>query len=62
MAVTNQAAILSPFEILLPYLPSAIEHAKKLQERNRNKPPASAAPGTMVHELLEKLRPYLTAP
>ena len=62
MAVTNQAATLSPFEILLPYLPSAIEHAKKLQEHNRNKPPASAAPGTRVYELLEKLRPYLTAP
>lgn len=50
------------FEILLPYLPTAIENARKLWQRNSGKPPASSAPGTAVHELLDKLSPYLVAP
>lgn len=50
------------FEILLPYLPAAIENARKLQLNNSGKPPASSAPGTTVHELLDKLSPYLVAP
>ena len=47
------------YDTLRPYLNDAIRNAKKLDESNRYKTPANAAPGTKVYELLELLRPYL---
>lgn len=47
------------YELLRPLMDSAIRNAKKLEEINGKKPPASAAPGTKVYELIEKLKPYL---
>ena len=39
----------------------AIENAKKLEKINEGKAPSKSAPGTMIHTLVEKLKPYLTA-
>lgn len=47
------------YAVLLPYLDTAIKNAKRLAEINGDKYPASAAPGTAVYQLMEKLRPYL---
>lgn len=47
------------YEILRPYMDHAIRNAKKLEETNTGKTPASSAPGTRVYKLIEKLRPYL---
>lgn len=47
------------FQILQPYMDQAIANAKKLDALNSGKPPASAAPGTKVYELIEMLLPYL---
>ncbi len=47
------------FYILRPFMDIAIVNAKKLDELNVGKPPASAAPGTKVYELIERLIPYL---
>lgn len=38
----------------------AIKNARLLDAENEGKPPADAAPGTKVFELIEKLKPYLT--
>ncbi len=47
------------FQVLRPYMDMAIINAKKLDAYNKGKPPASAAPGTKIYELIEKLIPYL---
>ncbi|MCD8123817.1 MAG: RloB family protein [Lachnospiraceae bacterium] len=48
------------YEILRPYMDTAIKNARLLDAENEGKPPADAAPGTKVFELIEKLKPYLT--
>ena len=50
---------LDMFEILRPYMNDAIRNAKKLEECNTGKTPSESAPGTMVHLLIETLKPYL---
>ncbi len=47
------------YDILKPYMETAIFNAKKLENINKRKSPASAAPGTKVYELIELLKPYL---
>ncbi|MFR5600836.1 MAG: RloB family protein [Lachnospiraceae bacterium] len=47
------------FHILRPFMDFAIVNAKKLELINRRKTPSKSAPGTKVHELVEKLKPYL---
>lgn len=47
------------FEILRPYMDSAIANARQLDSMNNGKTPASAAPGTKVFELIGVLKPYL---
>ncbi len=47
------------FEVIRPYMDDAIRNAKKLEKLNQGKTPTQSAPGTMVHILIEKLRPYL---
>lgn len=47
------------FEVLQPYMDSAIANAKRLDRINKGKTPASSAPGTKVFELIEVLRIYL---
>lgn len=48
------------YQILYPYMDNAIQNAKKLDKLNTGKSPSNAAPGTKVHVLIEKLKPYLT--
>ena len=40
---------------------STIINAKKLETINERKKPSNSAPGTMIHKLIEKLKPYLTS-
>lgn len=47
------------YQILEPYLETGIVNAKRLDQINKGKTPAAAAPGTKVYELLEILKPYL---
>lgn len=47
------------FEILRPYMDSAIANAKQLDKINKGKTPADATPGTKVYELIETLGIYL---
>ncbi|MGM9641199.1 MAG: RloB family protein [Faecousia sp.] len=47
------------YEVLKPFMENAIRNAKRLDALNNGRPPASAAPGTKVYELIEKLKPYL---
>ena len=47
------------FAILFPYIDSAIVNAKKLETINSGRQPSDSCPGTVVHYLIEKLRPYL---
>lgn len=47
------------YEILFPYLDAAIANAEKLDKINAGKLPSNSAPGTRVHLLVKKLRPYL---
>ena len=47
------------YEILFPYMETAIAHAQKLDIINEGKLPSNSAPGTKVHELVLKLKPYL---
>ena len=47
------------FQVLWPFMDYAIANAERLDKLNEGKPPASAAPGTKVHELIKHLRPYL---
>ena len=48
------------YRILYPYMKFAIANAEKLEQINKGKTPSKSAPGTMVHKLIEKLKPYLT--
>ncbi|MCI7129238.1 MAG: RloB family protein [Lachnospiraceae bacterium] len=47
------------YQILFPYMNAAIANAKKLDKINNGKLPSASAPGTKVHVLVEKLKPYL---
>lgn len=47
------------FNVLMPYIDRAIDHAKKLETYNKGKTPSDAAPGTKMYELIEKLKPYI---
>ena len=47
------------YEVLRPHMETAIANAKKLEAINEGKHPSDSSPGTMVHFLVEKLRPYL---
>lgn len=47
------------YQLLQPYLKTALANARKLDQINRGKRPSQAAPGTKVFELVEKLMPYL---
>lgn len=47
------------YDILKPYMDTAIKNAKKLATINKNKQPSDSAPGTKIYELIEKLKPYL---
>lgn len=47
------------YEVLLPYMDSAIKNAEQLDRTNQDKTPAQSAPGTKVFELVKLLRPYL---
>ena len=47
------------FDVLKPYIPEAIENAKKLEELNQGKLPSASAPGTKLYQFLEIIRPYL---
>lgn len=47
------------FTALEPLLGAAIENARKLEIRNAGKTPEASRPGTMVHKLVEHLRPYM---
>ena len=47
------------FDILSPFIDTAIQNANKLEERNEGKSASASAPGTMVHKLIEALKPYL---
>ncbi|MCR5719629.1 MAG: RloB family protein [Lachnospiraceae bacterium] len=47
------------YRILSPYMDTAIANAQKLEENNVGKAPSKSAPGTMIHNLIIKLKPYL---
>ena len=47
------------YQILYPYLDTAITNAEKLEKINTGKFPSDAAPGTQAHILLKKLKSYL---
>ena len=47
------------YQILLPYMDIAITYAEKLEKLNDGKLPSESAPGTRVHTLVQKLKPYL---
>ena len=48
------------YRILYPYMEYAIANAEKLEVINEGKTPSKSAPGTMIHVLVKKLKPYLT--
>lgn len=47
------------FEILRPYMKTAIINATRLEEYNIGKVPSVSAPGTRVHVLIKHLQEYL---
>ena len=47
------------YYVLKPYMDDAIRNAKALSEINRGKSPSESAPGTMIFEFIEKIKPYL---
>lgn len=47
------------YDILLPYMETANANAEKLEAINAGKTPVDSCPGTMVHHLIGKLKPYL---
>ena len=47
------------FDVLLPYMDDAIRNAKMLEKINAGRTPSRSAPGTMIHHLMEILKPYL---
>ena len=50
---------LGMFAVLEPYLDEAIANARRLEARNVGKTPEASRPGTMVHRLVEHLRPFM---
>ena len=49
------------YRILYPFMDVAITNAQKLERINERKMPSKSAPGTMIHTLVKKLKPYLAA-
>ena len=49
------------YRILYPMMDFAIANAKRLEVNNQGRTPSKSAPGTMVYQLIELLKPYLTA-
>ena len=47
------------YQILLPYIDTAIANAEKLDKINSGKLPSASVPGTKVYEIIKKLKPYL---
>lgn len=47
------------YQILFPFMDTAIANAKKLDKINEEKLPSAAAPSTKVYVLVDKLKPYL---
>ena len=47
------------FAALEPYLDEAVANARRLEARNAGKTPEASRPGTMVHRLVEHLRPFM---
>ena len=47
------------YQVLFPYMETAIANAKRLAAKNEGKTSAESAPGTEVYRLVEKLKPYL---
>ena len=47
------------YQVLSPYMNAAIANAEKLDKINDGKLPSASAPGTKVHVLVKKLKPYL---
>ena len=48
------------YHVLFPYMETAIINAEKLDKINKRKLPSDCAPGTQIHTLINKLKPYLT--
>lgn len=48
------------FTLLKPFVKAALKNARKLALINGEKPPSLSAPGTNVHEIVERLFPYIT--
>lgn len=47
------------YTLLYPLMDFAIANARRLEKQNAGRTPSQARPGTKVHELIEKLKPYL---
>lgn len=47
------------YQILFPYMDTAIANAERLNRINQGKLPSDSEPGTKVYELVKKLKPYL---
>ena len=47
------------FDILKPYINTAIANAEKLADENKSKTPTQSAPGTEVFRIIKMLKPYL---
>ena len=47
------------YQVLFPYMETAIANAKRLAAKNEGKTPAESSPGTEVYRLVEKLKLYL---
>ena len=44
------------YQVLFPYMETAIANAKALAARNEGKTPAESAPGTEVYRLFKKIK------
>ena len=47
------------FELLWPFLDTAVRNAEKLEQANRGKTPTASNPGTTVHHFINVIRSYL---
>ena len=47
------------YAILRPYLDRAMDNAERLSRLNAGKKPSESSPGTQMHLLMKKLKPYL---
>ena len=47
------------YNVLRPFMDEALKNAKMLAQINQGKTPGKSSPGTMVHLLIETLKPYL---